>query len=359
MRCNIDCTYCYWFRDDGVYSKPKILTEDAEEAIIKQLKSYIQRMELLEFEIIFHGGEPLLFGKKRFNHLCRALRVLESETSCQLQLSITTNGLLVDDSWIQFFKHYNINVGISLDGNKAVNDTYRVDFKGKGTFDRVKTAIKRLCESQVEPGILAVCHPTIANVRDIYHCFVDELGLTRMDFLIPDATYHDKPASIFNYYKAVFDLWYDHYSHQGIFVTIVESMIRGALKHRSLSNAIGYTPVKTITVLTDGTIEPLDCLRAVKNNLTESPYSVFVDELDTLQQHPVWREVYNASLHLHEKCNSCQFKIACGGGPLQSRWNKSNRFNNPSVYCNDLFQLFEHVLKRVNSDLYQEALPTE
>lgn len=354
MRCNIACTYCYWFRDEKVYDKPKILTEAVELAVLQKLKSYISRKQLTQFEIIFHGGEPLLFGKKRFDNLCNQLRILEAETNCHLLLSVTTNGLLIDSEWIALFKKYRMNIGISLDGYKQINDTSRVDFKGNGTFDKVKKAIKLLQEANINPGILAVCQPEETNITAIYQCFVEELKLTQFDFLIPDATYHTKPKSILSFYKKVFDEWYNVYSYQGVFITMLESMIRGVLGYRSLSNAIGHTPVKTITVLTDGTIEPLDYLRIADAKLTVSPYNVLTDELDVLQTHPVWQEVYSASLNLHEKCNSCKFKYACGGGPLQSRWNNENRFNNPSVYCDDLYQLLEYVSDQVNNDLYSE-----
>jgi sulfatase maturation enzyme AslB (radical SAM superfamily) len=30
-RCNINCTYCYWFRDAEVYNKPAVLTIEAED----------------------------------------------------------------------------------------------------------------------------------------------------------------------------------------------------------------------------------------------------------------------------------------------------------------------------------------
>jgi uncharacterized protein len=28
-RCNIDCSYCYWFRDAAVYEKPKLMSDCA------------------------------------------------------------------------------------------------------------------------------------------------------------------------------------------------------------------------------------------------------------------------------------------------------------------------------------------
>ena len=30
QRCNIACTYCYWFRDADVYKKPAVLTAETE-----------------------------------------------------------------------------------------------------------------------------------------------------------------------------------------------------------------------------------------------------------------------------------------------------------------------------------------
>ena len=38
-RCNINCTYCYWFRDAEVYRKPAVLTAEAEDAFAGGSKS--------------------------------------------------------------------------------------------------------------------------------------------------------------------------------------------------------------------------------------------------------------------------------------------------------------------------------
>ncbi|WP_333023138.1 hypothetical protein [Wolbachia endosymbiont of Pentidionis agamae] len=55
-----------------------------------------------------------------------------------------TNGILIDTEWIKIFKEYGIGVGISLDGTKNLSDTYRLDKKGNGTYERVVSKI-RLC----------------------------------------------------------------------------------------------------------------------------------------------------------------------------------------------------------------------
>src|SRR6201996_8123202 len=65
-RCNINCTYCYWFRDAEVYNKPPVLTVEAEDDMCRRLEDHINEFKLQEFVMVFHGGEPLLFPKRRF-----------------------------------------------------------------------------------------------------------------------------------------------------------------------------------------------------------------------------------------------------------------------------------------------------
>src|SRR5215467_4902177 len=55
-RCNINCSYCYWFRDKSVYDLPKILTAEVEECLIEKLLCHIQAYQLPSFSILFHGG---------------------------------------------------------------------------------------------------------------------------------------------------------------------------------------------------------------------------------------------------------------------------------------------------------------
>ena len=75
-RCNIACTYCYWFRDSEVYNKPAVLTLEAEDAFCKRLEEHIVENELDGFLVVFHGGEPLLFPKHRFIKLQEKLNAI-------------------------------------------------------------------------------------------------------------------------------------------------------------------------------------------------------------------------------------------------------------------------------------------
>ena len=77
-RCNIKCTYCYWFRDAMVYAKPAVLTPEAEDAFCLRLEEHIREFDLPFFLLVFHGGEPLLFPKRRFDAFLKKLRAIEA-----------------------------------------------------------------------------------------------------------------------------------------------------------------------------------------------------------------------------------------------------------------------------------------
>ena len=88
-RCNINCTYCYWFRDAEVYKKPAVLTGEAEDAFCLRLEEHIREFNLPVFLLVFHGGEPLLFPKRRFDALLKKLRDVEQRTGCVIKRGLS------------------------------------------------------------------------------------------------------------------------------------------------------------------------------------------------------------------------------------------------------------------------------
>lgn len=351
MRCNLNCSYCYWFRDESVYERPALLTEAAENAYLQKLGEHIRRYSLSNFYILFHGGEPLLFGKTRFDSLCQKLRELEHNTRIRLKLAVTSNGVLIDPAWAELFKRYRVGVTLSIDGPKTIHDRARVDFKGRGSFDQTVRAVSFLRTVGIEPGILSVCNPQL-EPKELCEFFIEGLGFTAFDVLVPDANYQDPPLSIASYYKKLFDLWYDVYGPQGIQIRFIENIAKGLLGVESYSESIGYGPTWTVTMLTDGSLEPLDVLRTAGYRFTKTQYNILTHELQDVDQDPLWREVLKATIFLHADCERCTFKFACGGGHIASRWSNTSRYNNPSVYCADFKEIFRHAWKRINKDLY-------
>ncbi len=353
-RCNIACTYCYWFRDKTVYDAPPIMTEDVQAALIEKLERHLRRYRIREFGILFHGGEPMLFGKRRFRALAAAISEVARGTGCRMPLSIMTNGMLIDDDWIALFQEFEVRLGISIDGPETVHDRNRIDFKGRGTHSRAVAGIRKAQDAGISPGILAVCNPD-DDPEKLVRYFVDDLDCPSFDILVPDATHEDDPASIASYYKALFDLWYGKYAERGVDVRYLSSILKGLLGGQSGSQVIGYGPVTSVTLLTDGGIEALDTLRIAGDGSTTSALNILGNDIQDIASDPLWREIHSASVNLAPVCESCEYKSTCGGGHIASRWSKTRRYDNPSVYCADIKDIIRHIWDEIAQDLYLEV----
>jgi uncharacterized protein len=349
-RCNINCTYCYWFRDESVYSKPKRLTQEAENELLIKLDKYLSDYNFEDFAIIFHGGEPLLFGKERFASLCQNLTEIQKKIKPKISLGITTNGILIDEEWARLFAHYKLKVTVSLDGPASIHDASRKDFKNNGTHGKVIKGIQLLRKFDIDPGILTVCSPS-TDPALLLDEFVNKLNITHFDVLIPDYNHEDQPPSIAAYYIKLYDLWYEKYSDKVSILTI-DGITKGLLGKRNLNGCVGYHHLTLVTMLTDGSLEVEDTLRIAGNSSTASSTTIFNSELHEIQKDPIWQFVYESSKNLSETCQNCEYSLACGAGPLQTRWSKSNNYNNPSVYCSDLKQIFSHAAEKIVADLY-------
>jgi len=355
-RCNINCTYCYWFRDAEVYRKPAVLTADAEDALCRRLEEHIEAFDLDQFVLVFHGGEPLLFPKRRFAALQDKLNGIEDRTGCRIGRGVSTNGILIDPEWCEIFKTYGVTVSVSLDGPPEINDKHRVDFKGRGTHADTVRGIERLRANGIEPGLISVCNP-LTDPERILSYVVEDLGIKQFDILPPDATHSDSPHPIGDYFIRLFDVWFDRYAAQGVRIRTLDAMIQGLVGNLSVSDTVGLAPVETVTLMADGSLEPLDVLRIAGDGSTKTDCSVFKNALQDIQDDPRWREAFDASLHVCDTCRNCEFLDSCGGGHLAQRWSPERRFDNPSVYCESWKRIFTHIWSRISPTLIVERRP--
>lgn len=345
-RCNIACTYCYWFRDADVYKKPAVLTDEVEDAFCQRLEEHIVQNGLEGFMLVFHGGEPLLFPKRRFVALNQKLDAIEDRTGCQIERGVCTNAILIDEEWVEIFAEYGIGVSVSVDGPAEIHDANRIDFKGKGTHAETIRGIGHLRAAGMEPGLISVCNPA-TDPEKIISYVVDELGITQFDILPPDATHLDNPPEIGSYFIKLFDVWYDRYADRGVRIGTLDAMIQGLVGQAAVSETIGLGPTEVVTLMTDGSLEPLDVLRIVGDGSTRTDSSVMRNALQAVQQDPRWRAAYDAGTALCDTCRACEFMDACGGGHLAQRWSTERGFDNPSVYCDSWKRIFTHIWDRI------------
>ncbi len=179
--CNIDCTYCFFLSKEALYPKEKHRMSAATlEAYIRQL---LESHRVPQVTVAWQGGEPTLMKVEFFRH---AVELVEKyrRPGQTVQHTLQTNGMLIDQEWCRFFKEHNFLIGLSVDGAREIHDTYRLDRRRQGTFDRVMQGWRQLRDFAVDFNIL--CTVNAANQkhgRTVYRFFRDELGAKWIQFI--------------------------------------------------------------------------------------------------------------------------------------------------------------------------------
>ena len=273
-RCNIDCSYCYWFRDAAVYDKPKLMSTDVLHQLLQRIEEHVAKRVLGDFPIILHGGEPLLWGVDNFHRMAEACEAISSRTGCEIPIAVTTNGVLIDDDWLDCFEARNISVAISLDGPAHIHDIHRRTFQGTGTHAAVERAARMLVSRNICVSALAVCNPSYSPRH--YVEFFADCGIANYDIMIPDATVDENPPSIGSFYNGLFGLWMEaNRARPTVNIRIISDMITALLGNNSPTEGVGYKPIELCTVMTDGSVEAHDVLRIAGDGFTQTRFNIF------------------------------------------------------------------------------------
>ena len=350
-RCNIDCSYCYWFRDASVYDKPKLMSDDVLRQLLVRIEEHVAAHALPDFPIVLHGGEPLLWGVENFHRFAKACAEISWRRQCEIPIAVTTNGVLIDDDWLDCLEAHDISVAISLDGPAHIHDAQRRTFQGHGTHAAVEQAARKLVSRDIGVIALAVCNP--AHPPNQYAEFFASCGISNYDIMIPDATVDESPPSIASFYNGLFDLWLEaNREEPRVSVRIIADMITALLGNNSPTEGVGHKPVELCTVMTDGSVEAHDVLRIAGDGFTRTKFNIFEHPIDAVRNEPRWIAARDASINLCDKCRRCKFMNACGGGYLPHRFSHKNGYDNPSVYCDDLYSMFENMQSVLRDHLY-------
>ena len=142
--CNLNCAYC--FASQGKYHGDRAVMsfEVGKQALDFLVANSGSRRNL---EVDFFGGEPLM-NFQVVKDLVAYARRIEKEHNKNFRFTLTTNGMLVDDDVIEFANRECSNVVLSLDGRKEIHDRYRVDYAGKGSWDRIVPKFQKFVEAR-------------------------------------------------------------------------------------------------------------------------------------------------------------------------------------------------------------------
>lgn len=131
--CNLRCKYC--FAGQGGYGQWRMLMSfDVARRAVDFLIAHSGPRQHCELD--FFGGEPLMNW-----HVIRQtvsyIRQQEKKHNKIIKLSLTTNGMLLDEEKVRYLTENHIALILSLDGRRDMHDRMRPDVNGNGTYDRI------------------------------------------------------------------------------------------------------------------------------------------------------------------------------------------------------------------------------
>jgi len=356
--CNLDCTYCYVFNlADRVYTRvPPFLSLAAALLTLDRIVEHLDAVGQREFDLTLHGGEPTMWPLKNFERLLERVEEIRRR-GIRLRLAMQTNAYRIDPELLSLLADHKVSIGISLDGPAVVNDRYRVDHAGRGSYQRVMHTVSAIVEAghkRLIGGFLTVAQPTVEPKA--FLDWVRQLPVSRIDVLWPIEFHHGNPpwrdrnyadyarAPIYGrWFARLFDLWWEQ-DQPDVYIRHFFQVIERMLGSRVHSDAIVNDELPMFAVNTDGGIEYPDYFRAYADGGSRTRFNVFDNALDDIVNDPGFSYCLSLGKHLPEECKSCPVADICGGGFLPGRlmpgeWPPRRK----SVLCSDQLYFFSHV----------------
>ena len=163
--CNLGCAYC----SEGNQGSHR-LSENTFYKLVDDLPALLTAKNENRVDFLFHGGEPLLYGREPLKKLINYAK--SKLTAAKLNFLLQTNGTLVDDDWIKLFRDENISIGVSLDGYGEIHDKYRRNKHGEPTSQLVLANIRKLQAASVNVGTLMVMNSAEAIDAEKLYAFI-------------------------------------------------------------------------------------------------------------------------------------------------------------------------------------------
>ncbi len=309
--CNLRCKYC--FAGTGNFSGERcIMSEETGKSAIDFVIANSGSRKNIEVD--FFGGEPLMNFE-----VVKAVADYAIEQGQRynkiFRLTLTTNGVLLDDEKMDYINENMSNLVLSIDGRKSVNDDMRKTVSGSGSYDVIMPKLKRAADSRSQDNYYVRGTFTRFNLdfaKDVLH-LADEgfkqisiepvVGGKEQDYSIKE---EDLPF-IFDQYEML-ATEYVNRRKQGNWFNFFHFMIdlnQGPCVIKRMSGC--GAGCEYIAVTPDGDIYP--CHQFVGNN-----EYLLGNVLNNSYNTTITQGFADSNVYTKPKCKECWAKFYCSGG---------------------------------------------
>ena len=348
--CNLSCPYC--FASQGKYHGQQALMsfDVGKRALDFLMENSGDRVNL---EVDFFGGEPLM-NWEVVKELVAYARGQEGPRGKKFRFTLTTNGMLIDDDVIDFANREMHNVVLSLDGRKEVHDRLRVDWAGRGSYDRIVPKFQKLVERREGKGYYMRGTFTHANpdfTKDVLH--MADLGFDQLSMepvvCAPDdpaaLTAEDLPIVLEQYELLAKEMLRREREGRGFtFYHYMLDLAHGPCIYKRISGCGSGTEYMAVTPWGD-----------------LYPCHQFVGE-DAYKLGDIWQGVTNTAVrdefkscnaYARPECADCWARLYCSGGCAANAYHASGSIRGVYEYGCELFR------KRIECAVMMKAAQAE
>ena len=371
--CNLRCPYCYYINEKTEDYGSAMSIETAKH-LYSAFSSYLSPSNTRAI-LIWHGGEPLVLGRNRFQALLDAQN--EFFAPGTVMNCLQTNGVLIDDDWVDFIERNELQVGLSLDGPAAVHDRLRPSVSGEPTHEAVIRAMNLLGARGIPFGVLAVADPGADGAAVVRH--FREIGVASCDLLIPMTNHAlqrrlpvlDGSSSridmggLTRYLVGAFREWIGA-DDPSVRIRLFEAMIFNALGISQTCTNAGVSDkvfAQVAVVETNGDLCMDTEFGEIERNGFGQEYRLGLNVVDdglTFEkaERVLGERIASRGLgRLPDECQRCPVRSVCRGSHPGSRFDDGDgSFNHRSAHCAAMYELSAEVVGYLCRNGYDSQL---
>ena len=357
--CNLRCRYCFYANIASLRTVPSygIMNLGTAEQLITSAFQSVNGGGRIHFA--FQGGEPTLAGLPFFRQFVE-LAHAHDRPGIEVQWSIQTNGIVLDDTWAAFFRKHGFLVGLSADGTRELHDACRVDPEGKGTWKTVTEAAALLNRHEVPFNLLCVVTRQCAKRAQKVYRSLQKLGSGYLQF-IPcldaleeqrgSASYSLTPYAYGDFLCTLFDAWYlDWKAGHYISIRLFDDYVHLMMGLPSGSCATSGQCGSYLVVESDGSLYPCDFYVLDHWRLGDIR-ACSLEEAAASER----AQAFLAEGHRRpEQCKTCRWYGICRGGCKRDWQLSAGRAEN--YYCISFQRFFSYAAPRLEEIARAELL---
>jgi len=299
----------------------------------------------------------------------RLLDVAPARTGFAMQ----SNGIAINDRWIELFRRTNTNVSLSIDGPQRFHDARRRTRNGKSTWKLATGALERLQGAGFDPSVITVLHPDGLKCPEDYYAFYRDNGITQISFSIDELEGANKVSSFaggdFKGAMSAFLFAMLEQAYRDNFPLHIREVERVAQKLAGveLSENEQVEPWAAIVVAADGGVSTFS---PELMEVSAPAYGNFVfgnilegDLEDFSRTQTFLRASHEIAQGVAACKKSCRYFAVCGGGsPVNKLSEKNDMTATETLFCQLTTQtsadaLFEFLARRKHVDHHRCSNP--